>query len=288
MTKFTPTQGQWHRAKAHVAKGHEAEKRRLQIKGGIIGGVTGGTAKALASAIALSRGKKKSALVIASLPTIIGGTALGTVIGRYIAHRRLALSQRRHDHGHYSEREKVAMDKGDKGAWIGAGLGALPSAVDIAEAIHRTHKRKALRPHTWRHAALYGALIGLGAGVGRVVGDRMDKKANVIAETATKVRGQIQGVKRALMVKPVAHKPAVVATPQPPTPMVEPTTLTPNMSPAMKMGSLEGIRRARGRKKAEGKSGEPAQTWKGQAAGRWQRPGPENEVDFEFWRGHDF
>jgi hypothetical protein len=208
-----PSERAWKRAKAHVAKGHEAEKQRLGIKGGRIGGGIG-------AGIGLIDILARRGLSAVPGFAMGSGVVIGHLLGRHVANKRLELSQSRRGHGHYSEREKVS---------------------------------------------------------------------SLVGETATAVRGQIQGTRRAFLhAKPVAHKPAVVATPQPQTPMIEPTTLTPNMSPAMKLGSVEGIRRARGRKKAEGQGGEPMTTWHGQKPGRWQRPGPENEVDFEFWRGHDF
>jgi len=71
-----------------------------------------------------------------------------------------------------------------------------------------------------------------------------------MSQAATAARQSIWKTKRPL-VKPVDHKPKVVKTPQPQPPRVEPSTLSPNMTPVMKTGALEGMKLAAGYTKQE-------------------------------------
>ena len=90
----------WRRAKAHVALGHEQERRRLQHKGLAIG-----TAAGAAAAVANSLARRRfDPLSLALLPA---GSVAGHLAGGATADRRLVLSQSRERHGHYAPREKV-------------------------------------------------------------------------------------------------------------------------------------------------------------------------------------
>lgn len=94
---FAYAQKRWGTAKAHVAKGHEQEKERLQNKGELIGSSVSGPVAAL---LARRMGMAPAAAVTAA--SMFAGAMAGNVVGGWEAERRLQLSQLRGRHGHYA------------------------------------------------------------------------------------------------------------------------------------------------------------------------------------------
>lgn len=198
---FAYAQRRWHLSKAHVAKGHEAEKARLTA-GGARGGALAGAVLSGAMAAWMRAGAgPRAAATAAALGAGLGalsGAVTGGGLGALEADRRLALSQARGPHGHYRP-----------------GPGA-------------------------KTAAAAGYLDGTAKATNTVLGN-----------TATATRAQIQGTGRAMKAaKPPVAKPAVVKTPSPAAPRVEPSTITPTQAPIMKSaaaraGAREALRRRR-------------------------------------------
>lgn len=100
------TRGQWHRAKAHVAKGHEEEKERLQSRGRLAGALAG-LGVATPEIVQALRRKKLPHYLPLLAPVI--GAGIGHLGGSHVALKRLELSQKRGYSGHYAPLRKEAL-----------------------------------------------------------------------------------------------------------------------------------------------------------------------------------
>ena len=100
------TRGQWHRAKAHVAKGHEEELRRLRSRGRLAGALVG-LGVATPEIVQALRRKKLPHYLPLLAPAI--GAGIGHLGGSHVALKRLELSQKRGRAGHYAPLRKEAL-----------------------------------------------------------------------------------------------------------------------------------------------------------------------------------
>lgn len=101
---FAYAQRRWHLSKAHVAKGHEAEKARLTGRGARWGAGIGAVSNAAIGAWMAAGAGPRAAATAAALGAGIGalsGAATGGGFGALEADRRLALSQARGSRGYY-------------------------------------------------------------------------------------------------------------------------------------------------------------------------------------------
>jgi len=99
LLKLAETEAQWSRAKAHLAKGHESEKKRLQALG-LGTGMLAGMPLAGYDYVQAALGKKKPRALALLAPVI--GAGLGHLLGERAALKRLELSQTRDPaHGQY-------------------------------------------------------------------------------------------------------------------------------------------------------------------------------------------
>jgi len=105
MIKLAESRDEWTKAKRHVAIGHEREQRRLKGKGRLIGGTAGATVTGLGLVHALGRKKWPGLITAAAVPA---GLGLGHLLGEREALKRLELSQRRGESGHYAPMPKKA------------------------------------------------------------------------------------------------------------------------------------------------------------------------------------
>lgn len=115
------TERQFHRAKAHVARGHEQELRRLQAKGRAVGGALGLLA-AGPEMYAAIRGKRAPSVLHTLAPVL--GIGAGHLGGSHVALKRLELSQLRGGHGHYSGLRKRAGVVQETAKKMSAGINA--------------------------------------------------------------------------------------------------------------------------------------------------------------------
>lgn len=200
--------------------------------------------------------------------------------------------------GHEREKGRLQTKGRRAGGLLGMGITAY-------EVLGRRGKKA-------RPAALLA--IPVGVGLGHLAGERaalkrletsqkreehghyapFGKRASIIDDTAKHARTQLWATKRSMnTVKPVAHKPKVVASPAPKPPQVAPSVQTPVMqtpmakeSAARRAGAESAIKKLRAKKSVDDMGG-PHQLWSGQKPER-RRPGPENEPVPGSWRGHDF
>jgi hypothetical protein len=112
MTKIAETRAErkYRRAKAHVAKGHEEERKRLGTKGALIGVGVGGAPFVAKAIYDVLRKKKVKDHILAQALAQGAGAGFGTLAGHRLADSRLRTSQQRQEHGHYAPFSKRASD----------------------------------------------------------------------------------------------------------------------------------------------------------------------------------
>lgn len=130
---FAVAERRWHRAKAHVAKGHDEERRRLVRKGAVVGTSLGSN---IASLAAMRRSWPQ--ILAANVGGGVIGALAGARVGAWEADKRLALSQRRGAHGQYAP-----LTKGASAAF--GGLSALAPATNTVVGQTMSRARSALR-----------------------------------------------------------------------------------------------------------------------------------------------
>lgn len=139
MSKLAETRDErrYRRAKAHVAKGHEEEKKRLQRKGMRIGGGVGLATTLAGEILRDRRGKRRWGAHMLALPA---GMAIGHLAGEREALKRLERSQQRGEHGHYAPFDKRASVISETQQAVRSQLRATKRSINTAKPV--AHKPK--------------------------------------------------------------------------------------------------------------------------------------------------